>query len=87
MAGSPELKVYNPSGEYVAAFKYAEDAAVLVAALGEGTQIRDGHTKRCLVWDEGKEEQSAAESYDFVAQTVYARRSARWAKMREAYTR
>lgn len=71
MAGSPQFKIFNPSGEYVAACKYAEDAAALAAILGEGTKIKHGHSH--VVWTEGAEDMSAGESYDYVAGVVFAR--------------
>lgn len=74
MAGSPRFKVYR-DGEYVACFKYAEDAAVLVAAAGG--DIRDGHGLRDIVWKEGAEAFSAGESYDSVAALVNDRVAAR----------
>jgi hypothetical protein len=73
MASSPSLKVYDATGEYLASFKYAEHAAMLVAALGDGHTIRQGHSKRMTLWTEGREMLAAAESYDFVATTVYER--------------
>lgn len=69
MASSPRFKVYR-GGEYVAACKYAEDAAAIIAMSSSGV-IKDGHAR--VVWEEGKEEQPAGESYDFVAQTIHAR--------------
>ena len=50
MAKAPRWKVYNADGKYVAACKYAEDAATVVASYDGGT-IRDGHHK--IVWREG----------------------------------
>ena len=88
MAAAPRFKVYNPEGEYVAACKYPEDAAAVVAAHGPGAQIRDGHTRvvspagrgetpRLRLarwgWHEGHEDAPAGESYDVVAQTVVNR--------------
>jgi hypothetical protein len=70
MAGTPKFKIFNPSGEYVAACKYPEDAAALVDLYGAGSTIRDGHSKADVVWTEGKETQPASESYDFVGTTV-----------------
>ena len=70
MASSPRLKVYR-GDEYVASVKYAEDAAAIIASGGEDMTIRDGH--KHVVWTEGQEAQSAAESYDFVALTIYGR--------------
>lgn len=71
MAASPRLKIYNPEGEYVASCKYAEDAAALIAFLGDGAMIKASH--RAEVWVEGKESQPASDSYAFVADTVHAR--------------
>ena len=71
MAGSPAYKVFNPSGEYVAACKHPEDAAALVALYGTGSAIKYGHGK--AVWREGKEAIPAGESYDVVASTVRER--------------
>lgn len=74
MAASPMWKVYNAEKKYRAACKDVEEAAVLVAFLGDGATIRCDH---CLVlWTEGKEDQPAAESYDHVTSTVHHRLSA-----------
>lgn len=74
MAASPALKVYM-GAEYRASCKYPEDAAALVAFLGAGSTIRLGHTLKA--WREGHEDQSASESYDYVAETIARRRMAR----------
>ena len=67
MAASPLWKVFNPSGEYVASCKHAEDAAAIVGAYGGG-EIRAGHSKALTVWREGYEEAgTATDSYDTVA--------------------
>lgn len=71
MAESPKWKVYASDGVYVAAFKHIEDAAVLVAARGDGTTIRRSHGKP--LWVEGAEEFSAGESYDRVFDVVMQR--------------
>lgn len=68
MAASPQYKVYDQSGEYVAAVKEVAPAAILVAWYGDGATIRAGH--RVIVWTEGAESQSAAESYDYVSNLV-----------------
>ena len=60
MGASPKFKVYSAQGEYRAAVHYPEDAAVLVAALGDGATIRTGHSTKCIVWTEGKEVSSAS---------------------------
>lgn len=67
MSGSPAWKVYRPGAsrpEYVAACKYPEDAAALVALSGEGT-VKHGHG--LTVWREGREAFPASESYDGAA--------------------
>jgi len=71
MAASPTYKLYTTHNEYVAACKYLEDAAVLVAFLGDGATIRAGH--RAVLWTEGAETQSASESYDHVLDVCLAR--------------
>lgn len=70
MAASPIWKVYLGK-EYRAACKYVEDAAALVALLGDGTTLRCDHA--LVLWVEGKEDQSAAESYDHVVEVVHRR--------------
>lgn len=64
----------------IATFMYAEDAAALLASYGPhepGVEpvltIRDGFNRNRLLWTEGEEEQSAAESYDHVATVVFDR--------------
>lgn len=71
MAASPQYKVSNPSGEYVASCKYLEDAACLVAFLGAGATIKWLHGP--VIWHEGHEDQPASESYDHVRDLASAR--------------
>lgn len=40
MAGSPKYKIYTSRGEYVAACKYAEDAACVVGNQGTGATVK-----------------------------------------------
>lgn len=70
MSASPRFKIYNPRGEYIACCKHPEDAAAIVAVYGEGATIRDGHSRRNIVWAEGRE---ASDSYDEVADKVWSR--------------
>lgn len=70
MASSPNIKVFNPQGEYIASCKLYEDAACLAGMYGDGAQIRIGHAKSCTVWNEGSEDFSAAESYDGAAKIM-----------------
>lgn len=69
MAATPEWKVYR-NGEYVAACKYAEDAAALVSMAGG--IVKHGHS--LIVWREGSEKFSAGESYDGAARIMEKRR-------------
>ena len=71
MAASPEYKVYNTAGEYIAACKYGEDAAALVALQGDGAKIKWDHS--VVLWTEGAEDQPAGESYDHVRETMHER--------------
>lgn len=70
MAASPRWKVYSPTSEYVAACRYVEDAAAVVALYGNGASIRDDHGRK--VWIEGSDG-DAGESYDHVAEVVRER--------------
>ena len=70
MAGAPRCKVYDAQGQYEAACKHAEVAAGVVALLGDGATIRDGHRVADIMWTEGAEEMSAGESYDRAAMIV-----------------
>lgn len=77
MGASPKWKVYSNENEYLAAVRYPEHAAMIVAGIGEnGTTIRFGHDKRLAAWTESQEHDSAGESYDGVADTLYRRLSA-----------
>ena len=68
MAATPKWKIYR-DGEYVAACKYAEDAAALVAM--SGGVVKRGHS--LIVWREGHEEFEAGESYDRAAEIMNMR--------------
>lgn len=48
---SLDFKVYNGKQEFVAATRYAEDAAAIVTNWGEGTTIKYGGR---IVWKEGE---------------------------------
>lgn len=72
MAAAPKWKVYM-AGEYRASVKLLEDAAILVAGLGEGAEVRFSHSKKWVVWTEGAEEFSAADSYDNAATIMHER--------------
>jgi len=61
-------------GELMGAVAYAEDAAALVAVMGDGAKIV---TSAGTVWREGEESQPAGESYDYVAQVIEERAKGR----------
>lgn len=67
------IKVYGPDNDYRASFVHPDDAAVLCAVLGEGSEARNGHAKKNAIWREGFEAKSASESYDFAAMTMINR--------------
>lgn len=75
MAAKPVawMKIYTPCGRYIASCNDAAAAAVLMAFYGNGAEIRNGHATKNAIWREGKESQSAAESYDFVTNVIYDR--------------
>lgn len=64
MAASPRYKVYNDDDEYIASFKYIEDAAYFVGGMAAGYSVRLAHTKKSIIWLEGNETIDAHESYD-----------------------
>lgn len=74
MAGSPEFKVYNTKHAYVASCKHAEDAAMLAGNYGDGATVKLNH--REILWEEGKEDQPAGESWDHAAGVMWDRRAA-----------
>lgn len=86
MSGSPSLKIFNPSGEYIGCVKHYEDAACLVALYGTGAQVRYGHNKRNSLWTEGSEEFLAGESYDRAGAVMREREEAMWAAGRAKQT-
>lgn len=49
MAASPKFKVYLGTGEYIASFKYAEDAANFSVVHATTGKIKLGHS--LVVWD------------------------------------
>lgn len=65
---TPQFKVYR-NKEYIAACRYAEDAAALVSLAGG--EIRWGHS--AVVWREGSEAFSAGQSYDGAANIMHNR--------------
>lgn len=67
---SKRLDVFNEKDEWVATCATAEDAAALISTLDDGSTIRSGDN---VLWTEGKEDQAAGESYDFVAELVWDR--------------
>ncbi len=83
MASAPLWKVFNPSGEYIASCKHAEDAAAIIALYGGG-EIRAGHSKQLTVWREGQEESGSAtdDGFDMVARVCHERLDAMIAKNR-----
>lgn len=64
------FSIYSEYGELMAKTKYAEDAASVVAFLGEGSTIKVGKQS---VWFEGDEEFPASDSYDGVAAIITKR--------------
>lgn len=70
MARSPQLKVFR-NGEYVAACKHADEAAILVCVLGPGADVRLGHAKRDVLVTGDEIDR---DSYDATADLIHARR-------------
>ncbi len=73
MAASPQLKIFNPQGEYIGCVKHFEDAAILVSNYGDGAEVRMGHSKKDTIWREGSEEFPAAESFNGAREAMVSR--------------
>jgi len=77
MPATPKYKVISPDGDYVAACRYAEDAANLVGIYGPGAKIKlDGR----IIWREGSEEISAGDSFDRAREIIHGREEYRRAE-------
>lgn len=50
MAASPQFKAYNEAGEYIAAFKHADDAANFVCIFEFGGTVRVGHSAKLTIY-------------------------------------
>ncbi len=72
MAASPRFKVYDSSGDYRGCLKDPSEAAAVIAALGPGSTIRDGHANKDTVYTDGVDG-DAGDSYDHVAEVVWSR--------------
>jgi len=72
MSGTPKIKVYL-NGDYEASVKSAVSAAMIAAGYGSLVDVRWGHSKKDMLWNEGEEEFSAAESYDGAAEVMAER--------------
>jgi hypothetical protein len=74
MAKQPPFTIYDAQGQYLGRVKHAEDAAALVSVHGPGARVKWKHGP--VLWREGKEEFSAAESYDLAGHRMLMRLSA-----------
>ena len=78
MSGTPKFKIYR-EGEYVAACKYAEDAAAIVGVSGGLVKYDHGR----VIWREGEELIEASQSYD-EAGAIMVKRVTDYAQKRKA---
>lgn len=67
MSGTPKFKIFR-NGEYVAACRYAEDAAAAVAAFGDVVKY-EGR----IIWRTISEQSEFTESYDAAADLMLGR--------------
>ncbi|MEF8794418.1 hypothetical protein [Thiohalorhabdus sp.] len=70
MAATPPFKIFSPSGDYIASTKYAADAVLLAGLYGDGARVRWPSTGGKIIWQEGWEATSGAESADTAAHRV-----------------
>jgi hypothetical protein len=75
MTTTPErVNVYDEAGELRGTIYGLEDAAMFAAFVGHGAEVRSGAGRLARVlWREGFEFQSAAESYDAAAELMCKR--------------
>lgn len=72
MANPLRYKIYSADGLLMGSARYGEDAAAFVGNLGAGAKVKNARVNR-IVWAEGKEEISAADSYDQAAEIMRKR--------------
>lgn len=77
MANPLIWKIYDADGNYMAATRYGEDAANIVGNM-DGGKVK--HASYGVVWNEGREEFSAAESWDGCREVMWERVKAKHAK-------
>ena len=82
MAATPRFKVFDAQGVYQASCHEVEAGAALLGALYAGGSIRVGHSRREIVYQDGKDGDAGA-SYDAVAIHVHAQLD-RWRAELEA---
>ncbi len=70
MGRSPSIKCYDAAGKYQASVKDYDLAGAIMAMLGEGSTVRDGHTVSDIVYTEGVDG-DCGESYDAVNHHVF----------------
>lgn len=63
-------RVFHVTDLELARTRDPEEAAMLVACLGDGSYVKVG---RRVVWEEGSEEISAGDSFDTAAATIVSR--------------
>jgi hypothetical protein len=68
-----KLFVYDALGEVRAMVYDFHDAAAFVALVGAGGEVRIGRSKTRVLWREGRELDSAAQSYDKAADLMARR--------------
>lgn len=67
------FKVIDFEGDIRAQTVFAEDAASMVAFLGDGATVEQIGRKGVVLWREGSETESASESFDLAAKTIHDR--------------
>lgn len=70
MENKLNYQIYREDGELMGATKHGEDAACLVAFVGDGAYVK---VNGKIVWSEGKEEFPASDSWDGCADIMASR--------------
>lgn len=54
-----KIKVFNNENDHLGSFKFFNDAALFVSALGEDATIRTSKSEKSVLWTQGKDKVAA----------------------------
>lgn len=69
--GTPRIKIFDADGNYQASTHDYAAAGALMGLYGDGATVRVGHSKKDIIWTEGRDG-SAYECYELIADAIAA---------------